>query len=792
MLVSMRSLSDYYKIESTVEEYISDITMSGTKVEAYEYENQSIKNVVVGEILSIEKHPDADSLVICQVNVGEETVQIVTGADNISVGDLVPVALHKSLLPNGTKITKGKLRGEVSQGMLCSLEELELSLGDFPYAEEDGIFILQEEDIHPGMPIDDAIGLNDLVIEFEITSNRPDCMSVLGIARETAATYGDKFVPTTPVVKGGGTDVNEILSVEVENTELCQRYMAAAVEDVKIEPSPRWLRERLRAMGVRPINNIVDITNYVMLEYGHPMHAFDLRHVNGEKIVVRNAKDGEKITTLDGEERELSSEMLVIADEKEATAVAGVMGGEYSGVYEDTNVVIFESACFDGPSVRRTAKKLGMRTESSGRFEKGLDSRNCENALLRACQLVEMLGAGTVATNIIDVDNDKREPLQLPFEPDWINELIGMDISTEEMEKILYSLDFVVEGDKVTVPSFRRGDMRVKNDIAEEVLRIYGYDKIPTTVLRGTAKAVITPEQKFRRNIINTLISQGYSEIITYSFYSPRNFDKLRLPADSPLRNYLTISNPLGEDTSVMRTTAIPSMLNILSTNYNNRNPQAPLFEVASIYLPTKVDERPEEPKVITIGEYGEDKDFFTLKGGVEAILNKFRIYNANWELVTDNPSFHPGRCAKISVDGVEIGIAGEIHPQVAENFSLGKHTYVAQLDYDKLFQVEETEPEYKALPKFPASTRDLALVSNVHLPVAHIQQAIEKGVGDILESIQLFDVYSGDQIEKGKKSVAYSLVLRGKDRTLTDEESDNAVKRALKELEKIEVSLRG
>ena len=790
MYLSMRWLSDYVKFEDDIQSYIDKMTMSGSKVEGYEIEDENIENVVVGRVDSIVKHPDADTLYICQVDVGQdENVQIVTGADNVVEGALVPVALHKSKLPNGTQIKRGKLRGERSEGMLCSLEELNLTKGDFPYAVEDGIFLL-EEDCEVGEPIGDAIGLNDTVVEFEITSNRPDCLAVLGLARETAATYNQNFEMPEIDVKGGGSDINSLLDVTVENTQLCSRYMAAAVENVKIGSSPRWMRERLRASGVRPINNIVDITNYVMLEYGHPMHAFDLRHVAGEKIVVRNAKEGEIITTLDGEERKLSPEMLVIADQDGPSAVAGVMGGEYSGIYDDTEIVIFEAACFDGPSVRRTAQKLNMRTESSSRFEKGLDFNTCELALKRACELVEMLGAGTIAEGFLDENHGVDKNVRIPFKPEWINEFIGVDIKTEEMEVILKHLGFGLENNEVVVPSFRN-DMEYPADVAEEVTRIYGYDKIPTTVLRGESKAQITPEQHFRGEVLHTLVGQGYSEIITYSFYSPKNYDKIRLTEEDPRRNCLVIRNPLGEDTSVLRTTAMPSILEVLSHNYNNRSESARMFEIATVYIPNPNGQLPNEPVKIAIGEYGENSDFFTIKGSIEAILDASKIADAKWQAVTDNPIFHPGRCARLIVDGKECGILGQVHPHVAENYDMDTDVYLAEIDYKTLFNAAKSDIIFKALPRYPASTRDIALVADVSVPVGTIEEIIKKSIGDILEKVELFDVYQGKQIGENKKSVAYALILRAQDKTLTDEECDNAVNKALKALQTAGVELR-
>ena len=791
MNLSMRWLDEFVHVDTPIHDYCEALTMSGSKVEGYAVEGAEIENVVVGKVLSLERHPDSDHMWICRVEVGkEEPVQIVTGAQNVKVGDLVPAALHKSRLPGGITITKGKLRGVESCGMLCSLKELGLTVNDFPYAIEDGIFILQE-DCTVGQDIREAIGLNDTVVEFEITSNRPDCLSVIGLARETAATYRLPLKLHTPVVKGCGGDINKLLKVRVENTELCMRYMGAVVKNIKVAPSPRWLRERLRACGVRPINNIVDITNYVMLEYGQPMHAFDLRYVKGGEIVVRNAKAGETITTLDGTVRELSPEMLVIADTEKPTAVAGVMGGEYSGIHEDTDTIVFESACFKGSSVRLTAKKLGMRTEASGRYEKGLDPMNCEGALLRALELVELLGAGEVVNGIIDVDHADHTPHRIPFQPEWINRFLGIELAAEEMIESMKPLDIKVEDGMVTVPGYR-ADLEQKADIAEEVARMYGYNKIPTTALRGTADGTVTPEQDFERRINTAMIGMGYDEIVTYSFMSPKMYDKIGLPADSPLRRSVVITNPLGEDTSIMRTTGLPSMLDTLSRNYNNRNPEAYLFELSSEYLPREGEDLPLERAVLMIGCYGKEADFFRLKGTVEELLRVLNLPRADYTAVSDHPSYHPGRYAVITVGSTEIGSLGEVHPAVAENFEIGARAYVARLDIAAMFAARLPEARYKALPKYPASTRDIAVICPETTPVAVIEKDIREAVSAILEQVELFDVYRGAPIAPGMKSVAYSLILRAPDRTLTVEECDKAMEKILKALGARGITLRG
>ena len=797
MNLSMKWLSDYVKIEKPVREFCYDMTMSGSKVEGYEIEGEEISNVVVGKLLSVAPHENSDHLVVCQVEVGKDSpIQIVTGAQNVKAGDIVPVALDGSTLPGDVKIKKGKLRGVESNGMLCSLGELGLTTHDFPYAVADGIFILQE-DCAIGQDIRSAVGLNDTSVEFEITSNRPDCLSVLGLAREAHATFNVPMTVKEPSFKGVGGDINSDLSVEIRNKELCPRYIAGLVKNVKIGPSPRWMRERLRASGVRPINNFVDITNYVMLEYGHPMHAFDLRYVEESKICVRNAVDGEAITTLDGVVRKLSSEMLVIADGKKPIAVAGVMGGEYSGIMEDTSTVVFESACFSGPSVRLTAKKLGMRSDASSRFEKGLDPQNALPAIKRAFELVEELGCGEVVGNVLDVDYSDKTPKCVPFNPAWINSFLGTGISREDMAEYLTRLDFTVEGDKVYVPSFRI-DIECKADIAEEVARIYGYNNIPSTLVQGTAHAQITPEQKYLRKLNQTMLALGCYEITTYSFISPKYFDKIRLPKDSALRATVTIMNPLGEDTSVMRTTVLPSMCEILSRNYNNRNMSARLYEIGSEYLPTGPDTLPEEPARLCVGLYGDGVDFYELKGTVtglldEACIEGYEIVACGERILLEEAcAFHPGRSAYIIKDDTVLGIMGELHPEVLDNYEIGVKAYAAKLLIPEMRALSEVEKSYKPLPKFPASTRDLSIVCDDIIPAAELEKAIKSGAGSILEKVTLFDVYKGQQIEAGKKSISYSVTLRSHEGTLTDDQADNAVKKILKALAALGAELRG
>lgn len=791
MNLSMKWLSDFVKIDMPSRAFCERMTMSGSKVEGYEQEGVEIKNVVVGQVTAMERHPDSDHLWVCQVNVGSEAVQIVTGAQNVQVGDYVPTALHGSTLPGDVAIKRGKLRGVESCGMLCSLGELELTAHDFPYAVADGIFILGDDvDRTCGKPICEAIGLDDLKVEFEITSNRPDCLSVRGLAREASAAFSLPISLPQPAVKGCGGNISDYLSVEVQSPVLCQRYMAAVVKNVKIAPSPRWLRERLRASGVRPISNIVDITNYVMLEYGQPMHAFDLENVQDHKIIVRNAKEGESIVTLDDVERKLTPEMLVIGDAVAPSAIAGVMGGEMSSISDSTTTIVFESACFLGSSVRTTSRKVGLRTESSARFEKGLDSRTCAPALARACELVELLGAGEVVGGTIDVDSDKKEPVRIPLDPDWTNRFLGIEVSRERMVAMLSTLEITEDGGYVIPPSYR-GDLESKADISEEIARLYGYDNIPTTALSGLANGSYTPRQKFNRNVDTALLALGCTEIMTYSFISPRFYDKMELPKESPLRNSVTILNPLGEDTGVMRATAIPSMLDALARNYNNRNPQARLFEIATEYIPTLPNKQPIEHPAIMLGCYGKGEDFYTLKGVVEGLLQAMGIFGCEYTAETGNRSFHPGRCAVLTRGGKQLGILGEAHPTVAGNFGIDTRVYLAWLDGDAIYASRDAEKRYRQLPKFPASGRDLAVTCEEALPVAELEKVIRREGGSLLERLELFDVYRGTQIASGKKSVAYSLSLRAPDHTLTVEECDKVMGGIFGALEKLGADIR-
>ena len=773
-------------------EFVETLTIFGQKVETYERLDAEIKNVVVGKVLSIVRHENSDHMWICQIDIGaEEPVQIVTGAQNVHEGDLVPAALHNSWLPGGIHITKGKLRGVASNGMLCSLSELNLTVNDFPYAIEDGIWILQE-DCKPGDDINVVIGNDDTVVDFEITNNRPDCYSIIGLAREAAAAFGKEMKHHEPVVNGSdvGT-IFEMLDVDVPATELCNRYSSRMVKNVKIAPSPKWLRDRLRANGVRPINNIVDITNYVMLEYGQPMHAFDYRYVASGKIVVREAEEGETLTTLDGNVRNLTPGMLVIADESKPIGLAGIMGGENSEILDDTTTVVFESANFNGTSIRQTALALGMRTESSGKFEKNLDPMMTVPAVQRACELVELLQCGDVMDGIIDIVNHVPQPKTLELEPKKINNLLGTDISEEDMVKYLALLEIPVEGRTIQVPSWRP-DLNLMADIAEEVGRSFGYNEIPTTALKTSTEGGYTPVMKFESKAGSLCRALGYSEIITYSFVSPTIFDKIRIPADSELRKTLKIQNPLGEDTSVMRTTALPSMLDILSRNYAYHNKAAKLYEIAKIYLPTAGQVLPAEPKILVLGTYGANEDFFSIKGELETVLHNLNIKKARYCAVSDNPSYHPGRCAKVTIDGIDVGYIGQIHPIVAENYGIGCEVYCAEINFNKLFDLQLPEVTYTPLPKYASALRDIALVCDEEITVAQIEDVITSTAGKLLRGTKLFDIYRGTGIPEGKKSLAFSLELRADDRTLTDADCEQVITKVLAALsDKLQAVLR-
>jgi len=774
-------------------EYVETMTIFGQKVETWERMDSEIKNVVVGRVDSMVPHPNSDHMFICQVDVGqEELVQIVTGAQNVHEGDLVPAALHNSWLPGGIHITKGKLRGEKSNGMLCSFEELGLTQNDLPGTYADGIWILNDEPCKVGDDINLVIGNDDTIVDFEITNNRPDCYSIIGLARESAAAFGLPMKHHEPVVHGSDAgSIYDKLDVEVPATELCNRYTSRMVANVKIGPSPKWLRQRLRANGVRPINNIVDITNYVMLEYGQPMHAFDYRYVSSGKIVVREAEEGETLTTLDGNVRNLKAGMLVIADDERAIGLAGIMGGENSEIMDDTTTVVFESANFNGTSIRQTALALGMRTDASGKFEKNIDPMMTLPAVQRACELVELLECGDVLDGVIDVLNYVPTEKIVKLEPEKINNLLGTSISREDMVMYLSRLEISVDGDDILVPSFRP-DLNHMADIAEEVGRSFGYNEIPTTDLKMACQGGYSPVMQLESKAGNLCRSLGYSEIITYSFVSPTIFDQIRLPKDSVLRNAMKIQNPLGEDTSIMRTIALPSMLDILARNNAYHNKSAKLYEMAKIYLPQEGEALPQEPKMLVLGTYGANETFFTLKGEVEAIFAGLRVKKACYTAVKDNPSFHPGRCAKVTVEGVDVGFMGQVHPLVAQNYGIDGEVYCAEINFTALFDLRLPDATYTALPKYPAVSRDLSLLCDEAVTVAQVEDVITASAGKLLRGVKLFDIYRGVGVPEGKKSMAFSLELRADDRTLTDADSEGVMNKVLTALkEKLDAVLR-
>ena len=786
MILSRKWLNEFVDCSAWADHDFSEaMTLSGSKVETFTDLHKNIQNVVAGRIVEMVRHTNSDHMWVCQVDVGgSEPLQIVTGAQNQKVGDMVPVALDGSLLPDGKEIHAGMLRGELSNGMMCSLKELGLTLHDYPYAIEDGLWVMQEDGVKPGDDIAAVIGMDDHVVEFEITPNRPDCLSVIGLAREAAVTFDKPLRLHTPDVPGSGEDIHDHVSIRIDDPALCPRYTARMVRNVKIAPSPAWMRERLRNSGVRPSNNIVDITNYVMLEYGQPMHAFDFSCIGGKQIIVRTAREGETIQTLDGNARKLTPNMLCICDEEKPVAVAGVMGGANSEIVGDTAMVVFEGANFNGTSIRRTAAALGMRTEASGRFEKGLDPMNTVAAVDRACELVELLGCGEVMRGTIDVLPEPIVPKTVKLEPDKVNGLLGTDVSEAEMRRILLALGFELDGDTIIVPSWR-GDVEHYSDIAEEIARFYGYNNIPCTLMRGqTTSGGYTDAQKAERSIGTMARALGYSEIITYSFISPSYYDKIRLPADSPLRDSMKILNPLGEDTSIMRTTILPSMLEILTRNYNYRNKAVRLYEIGKVYF-ARPDGMADEPKLLCLGGYGGGMDFFQLKGAVERILAGLRITDVTFEAEHDNPSYHPGRCAKVYAGGKLLGVLGQIHPLAAANYDVDTELYTAELWLGELLAARGATPVYTPLPRFPAVTRDIAIVCAADIPVAKLSACILAAGGQYLKGCELFDVYTGAPIPVGYKSVAFSLTLRADDQTLTDdhaEETMQSVLTALKE----------
>ena len=900
MKLSRKWLSEFVSARANDKDFAEAMTLSGSKVETTDDLGAEIRNVVVGRIAKMERHPDSDHMWVCRLDVGrDEPVQIVTGAWNIHEGDMVPVALHKSILPGGKKIEKGKLRGVLSNGMLCSLSELGLDERDFPYAVitaaallndykpidpekrsipediqpghkifgpvtaarvetveaaeggawtcklsyaepdgpsgaivktscqnvhegdivafntmsgaictladlhaeqrefphciPDGIFVLREEGVKPGDDIRPVINADDHVVEFEITPNRPDCLSVIGLAREVSATFGTPLTLHEPVVKGGGPgNLTELLDVETPDPDLCPRYTARMVRNVKIGPSPKWMRERLRSMGVRPINNIVDITNYVMLEYGQPMHAFDYRYVKGGKIVVRRAREGEELTTLDGNVRKLTANMLVIADETRAVGLAGIMGGENSEIVADTTDVVFESANFDGTCIRKAALALGMRTEASAKFEKGLDPLNTLPAVNRACELVELLGAGEVMDGVIDVLNHVPQPRTITMDPARVNALLGTDINAADMYQYLERVEILTENHdfpngpaQVSIPSWR-GDVEGIADLAEEVARFHGYNNIPCTLQRGeTTQGGYSPVQQAERRLGAVCRACGYSEIITYSFISPACYDKIGWAGDEPLRNSLKILNPLGEDTSIMRTTTLPSMLEILARNYSYRNKSARLYEIGRIYLPGGPDGLANEPRMLTLGAYGERYDFFTMKGAVEALLRELRMEDITFTACQSDPSYHPGRCAGVYAGEKLLGVMGQVHPAVTANYGVDCELYCAELSFEALLEAQGPGAEYTPLPRFPAVSRDIAVVCREEITVGALEVCIRRAGGKLLRSVELFDVYRGKGVAEGSKSVAFSLTLRSDERSITAAEADEEIKDVLSALEK-------
>ena len=792
-------------LDVTAQEYTDAMTLTGTKVEGFERLDKNLEKIVVGQILSIERHPDADKLIVCQVDIGAgEPVQIVTGAPNVKTGDKVPVVLDGGkvagghdggpLPEDGIEIKKGKLRGIESNGMMCSIEELGSDRDMYPLAPESGIYILPE-DTRVGADALEVLGLRDVVFEYEITSNRVDCYSVVGIAREAAATFGKEFHP--PVVKptGNGEDINDYLKVRVENPELCPRYCARMVKNIKLAPSPEWMQRRLAASGIRPINNIVDITNYVMEEYGQPMHAFDYDTLAGHEIVVKCAKDGDVFQTLDGQERKLDGTILMINDGEKEVGIAGIMGGENSKITDSVSTMVFESACFNGTNIRLSAKKVGLRTDASGKYEKGLDPNTAKEAVNRACQLIEELGAGEVIGGIIDIYSQKREENRVPFDPEKINRLLGTDIAEDTMISYFRKIDLGYDpcSKEVIVPTWRQ-DLYRMADLAEEVARFYGYDKIPTTLPSGEATTGKLPyELRIQEVARETAEFCGFSQGMTYSFESPRVFDKLMIPADSRLRRTVVISNPLGEDFSVMRTTPLNGMLTSLSTNYNRRNKDVRLYEMANVYLPKAMPltELPDERMQFTLGMYGEG-DFFTMKGVVEEFfdrvgMNKKPHYDPNG----DHPYLHPGRKADIVYEGVTVGYLGELHPDVADNYKIGDRAYIAVIDMPDLIPFTTFDRKYTGIARFPAVTRDISMVVPKNVLVGQIEDVIEQRGGKVLESYNLFDIYEGAQVLAGHKSVAYSITLRAKDHTLEEKEVTSVMNKILNGLSNLGIELR-
>ena len=791
-------------LDVTAQEYTDAMTLSGTKVEGFEKMDADLDRIVVGQIDKIEKHPDADKLIICQVNIGTETIQIVTGAPNVKEGDKVPVVLdggrvaggHEpgQRVAGGIKIKKGKLRGVPSNGMMCSIEELGSNRDMYPEAPEYGIYIFPK-DVEVGSSAISALGLDDVVFEYEITSNRVDCYSVIGIAREAAATFRKEFHPPVVTPTGNDEDVNDYVKVTVKDQELCPRYTARVVKNIKIGPSPEWMQRRLASVGIRPINNLVDITNYVMEEYGQPMHAYDLDTIAGREIVVRRAEDGEKFVTLDGQEREMDSSVLMICDGEKSIGVAGIMGGENSMITDNVKTMLFEAACFNGTNIRKSAKKIGLRTDASGKFEKGLDPENAQAAIDRACQLVEEMGAGEVVGGMVDVYAEKREPSRVTFDAEKINALLGTDLTKEQMLGYLklVELEYDETTNEIVAPTFRQ-DIHRLADVAEEVARFFGYDNIPTTLPSGEATTgKLSYKLRIEEVARNIAEFCGFSQGMSYSFESPKVFDKLLLPEDSKLRQAIEIRNPLGEDYSVMRTTSLNGMLTSLATNYNRRNKNVKLYELGNVYLPKALPltELPDERMQFTLGMYGEG-DFFSMKGVVEEFFDKIGLHKKETYDPNAGKTFlHPGRQANIIYDGTVVGYLGEVHPDVADIYGIGERAYIAVIDMPEIVARATFDRKYEGIAKFPAVNRDLSMVVPKNIMVGQIEEVIEKNGGAHLESYSLFDLYEGAQIKPGFKSVAYSITFRAKDRTLEESDISKAMDKILAGLEAMGIELR-
>ena len=793
-------------LECTDQEYCDAMTLTGTKVEGFEALDKNLEKIVVGKIEKIDRHPDADKLVVCQVNIGSETTQIVTGAPNVEVGQLVPVVLDGGrvacghdggpLPEGGIPIKAGKLRGVESNGMMCSIEELGSTREFYPEAPENGIYVFgADDDVKPGDDAIEALGLHDTVFEYEITSNRVDCYGIMGIAREAAATFKKKFVAPDESVKGCGGNAADYISVEIKDTDLCSRYCARVVKNVKIGPSPKWMQRRLSSNGIRPINNLVDITNYVMLEYGQPMHAFDYNTIAGKKIVVRRAKDGDVFTTLDGQERKLDSEVLMICDGEKEVAIAGIMGGENSMITDDVNTVLFEAATFNGPNIRKSAKRIGLRTDASGVFEKGLDPVNAEAAINRACHLIEEIGCGEVVDGMVDVKNPIKPLVRLPFMPEKYNALLGTDVKKDQMIEIFKALEIKYDAEKneLVCPSFRQ-DLLGQADIAEEVARFFGYDKIPETLPKGEATTgKLSYKLRIEEIARNVAEYCGFSQGMTYSFESPKVFDKLNLDADDKLRDAIKILNPLGEDFSIMRTLPLNGMLTSLSTNYNRRNKDVKLYELANVYIPKSLPltELPDERMQFTLGFYG-DGDFFTMKGVIEEFLEHVGMFDK----ITYDPNsgkkfLHPGRQANIIYGGKVLGYLGEVHPAVCDNYEIGDKAYVAVLEIPEILPFTTFDRKYEGIAKFPAVGRDISMLVPKDVLIGQLDDVIRQRGGKILEDCKLFDIYEGSQVKEGYKSVAFSITFRAKDRTLEENDITGAMKKILNGLEGLGASLR-